>query len=83
MELNDRNRWMPPPDPNKKLDFWFKFDPETHNFLILFDSPANHQRIKVSLSTKLMERFMDESLAFFIDIMNREESEEDENSTGL
>lgn len=82
MDLSDRNRWMQPEsdEPTEGVEFWFKYDPNTDNFALLFTSPSNRQQVKIHLTSKLMERFMDESLAFFIDIMNREEREEDENS---
>ena len=63
---------------NEELDFWYKYEDETETFVLLFTSPSDHHLIKMYFSKKLMERFIDESLSFFIDTMNREDDEEEE-----
>ena len=79
MDLNDRNLWLQPEEPTKQeIDFWFKFDEQTQTFILVFNSATN--QVQIHLTNELMEKFMDESLAFFID--NYPE-EDDENSFRL
>lgn len=71
----------PMPSVNEELDFWFKHDPETNTFVLLFTSPSDQHLIKMYFSEELFEKFLDESMAFFITTMNTDREETDEDST--
>ncbi len=62
-----------------ELEYWFKYNPETESFVVLFVCEFERNAFKLHFSKKLFESFLDDSITFYANSMQQQDSEDHEN----
>lgn len=80
--MNEPDNYKEPePDPNdleEELEYWFKYDSETQNFIVLFLCNFERNAFKLHFSKKLLESFLDDAVTFYINSLQGQDSEDHE-----